>query len=260
MFPRFLISITIATCLAACLGVPGSGSVSSIEPSAAVSTSGKQDEPTAVPPTYTQTPTSTPDPSMTPTEAAPPTLTPYPTETQHPTETLTPTALPGHVQLGPINHQYQTLNNCHRASIAALMAYYDIWFSQDEYNLGMDNLAEFVSDYGLIARVFAVRYAVVLPSDAVRWLLAESVPVIAGQDLSREDNTWHYRVVYGYDDSTRRFSIADPLLGYISLTYDEFDTLARGEGQIIPVYLLEFDQTILATMKVWQMKQIEYPN
>jgi hypothetical protein len=158
-----------------------------------------------------------------------------------------------------MNHQWQTLNNCHRASIATLMSYYDVWFDQNDYNLGMDNLAEFVSPYNLTARVYAVTYAEVRSSFAVRWLLAEDIPVIMGQKLSLEDRTWHYRVVHGYNDSNQSFTIDDPLLGNIQMTYETFDKLARGEGQIIPVYPLEVDNLIVNQMSSWQMKLIQYP-
>ena len=212
-------------------------------------------------------PTNTPIPSKPPTQTPVPTntatltasTTSTATETQTPTINTTPTALPSQVLLGPMHHQWQTLNNCHRASIAILMAYYDVWFTQDEYDLGMDNLAEFVSPYGLTARVYAVRYAEVASSHAVRWLLAEGIPVIMGQKLSAEDSTWHYRVVHGYNDSSQSFTIDDPLLGNINLLYDLFDKLARGEGQIISVYPIEKDELIVDTMSGWQMKLIEYP-
>ncbi len=209
-------------------------------------------------PTSTQTipaaPTITPTPSPSRTPA--PTFSPTPT----PTDTLTPTPLPTFAQLGPMNHQYQSLNNCHRASIATLMAYYDVWFDQHAYDIAMDNLAEFLEPYYLTARVYAVTYAEIPASDAVRWLLAQGIPVIMGQDLSRQERTWHYRVVHGYNDQAQEFTIDDPLLGPgLRLSYDTFNSLSRGEGQIIPVYPLEMDEDIAAMMKRWQMKLIQYP-
>ena len=121
-------------------------------------------------------------------------------------------------------------------------------------------LDEFLVDYGLGASIYATTYALVSPSTAVRWLLAEEIPVIVGQDLSSEDNTWHYRVVHGYDDQTQAFTISDPLLGpNLTLSYDTFDTLSRGVGQIIPVYPREMESRIAETMKTWQMKRIQYP-
>ena len=212
--------------------------------------------------------TTAPDPTGTlrPTEMIAPsstvskTLTETPSSTPAPTKTLSPTALPPLVLLEPVNHQWQSLNNCHRASISALMAYYGVWFSQNDYDLGMDNLDEFLVPYELGASIYATTYAQVSPSYAVRWLLASGIPVIMGQALSRDDNTWHYRVVHGYNDQVQTFTITDPLLGpNIALSYDTFDSLSRSVGQIIPVYPREMENRIAETMKAWQMKRIQYP-
>ena len=213
-------------------------------------------------PTSTSLSTSTPFISLTSTTTVTPTpsATATPTETTIPTITLTPTALPGQAYLSPMNHQWQTLNNCHRASIAILMAYYDVWFQQDDYVLGMDDLAEFVSEYGLTARIYSVRYAEIQANYVVRWLLAEGIPVIVGQRLSREDNTWHYRVIHGYNDGAGVFFVDDPLLGNIQMSYDSFDSLARGEGQVIPVYPQEMDEMVVRAMMGWRMKLLEYAN
>jgi hypothetical protein len=213
---------------------------------------------TSLPATQTSPPANTPTstPSPTPQPSQTPTQTPSPS----PTITNTPTALPGSAQLGPLNHQWQTLNNCHRASIATLMAYYYVWFTQHDHDLAMDNLDEFVTPYGLKARIYGIQFSPQPASDMVRWLLAEEIPVIVGQDLSREDNTWHYRVAYGYNDASQEIHLDDPLLGpNLRLSYETFNTLSRGVGQLIPVYPTEMDETIQAQMKAWQMKLIEYP-
>jgi hypothetical protein len=57
------------------------------------------------------------------------------------------------------------------------MGFYDVWFNQDEYDVAMDSLPDFVSPYGLTARIYAVRYTEVPSSYAVRWFLAEGIPV-----------------------------------------------------------------------------------
>ena len=176
------------------------------------------------------------------------------------TQRLTPTPIPPRAYLEPMNHQWQTLNNCHRASIATLMGYYDVWFSQGEYDLGMDNLDEFVSSYGLKARIYAIRYSNYQASDIIRWFLAEGIPVIVGQDLSSNDNTWHYRVARGYDDGTREIIVDDTLLGSnLRYSYEIFNQLSSGSGQFIPIYPEEKDDMIQTQMRAWQMKLIEYP-
>ena len=215
--------------------------------------------------TLTPLPSITPiPPSNTPFPTPPPTLipsiTPTPSQTKTPTQTTTPTALPPQIYLGPLNHQWQTLNNCHRASIATLMGFYNVWMDQHEHDLGMDNLAEFVSPYGLTARIYMIRYSRQTASDIVRWLLAEEIPVIVGQDLTLDDNTWHYRVVHGYNDDTQEIIVDDPLLGPdLRYSYEDFNELASGVGQFIPVYPKEHEELIQSQMKTWEMKLFEYP-
>ena len=216
---------------------------------------------TAAPAVSTASPTTTNIPP-TITLSSTPTPTSIPTQTVSPTPsiTLTPTELPESASLSPLNHQWQTLNNCHRASIATLMGFYDVWFSQHDHDLGMDNLDDFVSDYGLSARVYGIRYSSKPAHEIVRWLLAENIPVIVGQDLTSDDDTWHYRVAYGYNASTKEIFLADPLLGpNLVLSFEAFDELARGVGQVIPVYPEELDEVIHSQMRAWQMKLIEYP-
>jgi len=252
---RILICLVIvAAWLIGCTPVPGPGPDPGLSQS---ETSFESNEPLAplTPQPETLTLTSPPTKTTAPTHTA--TLTASITRTA--TQTPTPTPLPRQALLDPMNHQWQTLNNCHRASIATLMAYYDVWFTQDEYDLGMDNLPEFVSPYGLTSRIYAIRYADVTSSYAVRWLLTQDIPVIMGQKLSIQDRTWHYRVVQCYNDSSQSFTIDDPLRGNISLAYETFDKLVRGEGQIIPIYPIKKDYLIVSTMSGWQMKLIEYP-
>jgi hypothetical protein len=140
------------------------------------------------------------------------------------------------------------------------MGYYDVWFTQHDYDVAMDNLAEFLEPYGLTARIYSIQFAVVQMHDVVRWLLAEGIPSIVGQRLSSDDNTWHYRVVFGYDDSTQVIFSDDSLLGPgLQQSYERFDKLSRTRGQVIPVYPLEMDGMIETAMRAWQMKLITYP-
>jgi hypothetical protein len=91
-------------------------------------------------------------------------------------------------------------------------------------------------------------------------LLAEGIPVIAGQKVSTDDPTWHYRVIRGYDDAAQEFLVDDPLLGPDHrISYQDFDRLSRADGQLIPVYLIEKDEMVAETMKAWQMKLFVYP-
>ena len=247
-----LLSLWLVGCNAGFQYQSGAGTILSVTPITGSSTATLRS-------TATGTPTAESSPTTTPSQTPEP--TPSPSIIPTSTETPTPTALPQRVYFKPMNHQWQSLNNCHRASIAILMGYYGVWLTQHDHDLAMDSLDEFLSSYDLGAGIYAVTYAEVRPSQAVRWLLAEGIPVIMGQDLSTEDHTWHYRVVHGYDDQAQEFTIDDPLLGLgLHLSYDTFDRLSRGEGHIIPVYPRDLAARIAATMKNWQMKRIIYPH
>lgn len=246
-----IMSMLICACTATLDSTDSTVSVLSSNTNSKVPTANiETTRPTDIPTPRLDTAIPTPHPSTTPTPIAVPAST----------SSATPTTFPARVQLSPLNHQWQTLNNCHRASIAILMAFYDVWFTQHDYDLGMDNLDEFVAPYGLSASVYAVRYATQQTSDIVRWLLAEDIPVIIGQDLARDNNTWHYRVAYGYDDASQEIFLDDPLIGpNFRLSYEMFNSLSRGVGQLIPVYPSEMDEFVQEQMKAWQMKLIEYP-
>jgi hypothetical protein len=144
--------------------------------------------------------------------------------------------------------------------MAILLGYYDIWLTQHDLIDAMDGLADLIDLYDLSARIYLVRYATVNSSDAVRWLLAEGIPVIVGQRLDSENSTWHYRVVHGYDDKSLTFVVDDPYYGpNYQIPYETFDLLAEGNGTIIPVYPKAKDGLIHSTMSTWQMKLIVYP-
>jgi hypothetical protein len=160
-----------------------------------------------------------------------------------------------------MNHQWQTLNNCHNASIATLLGYYDVWFTQHEIDRqasALVDLHEFVSPYGLTARIYTTIYSPVPIQDVVRWLLAEDIPVIVGQSLSLERKIWHYRVARGYDDAAQEFILDDPLLGpNIRISYDTFARLSMS-ATVVPVYPVEKNELIETTMYAWQMKLVHY--
>jgi hypothetical protein len=78
---------------------------------------------------------------------------------------------------------------------------------------------------------------------------------------TEDNNTWHYRVAYGYDDAPQEIITDDPLLGpSLCLSYESFDRLSKLGGQVIPVYPSDMDELVVDTMRRWQMKRIEYPD
>ncbi len=194
----------------------------------------------------TTTPTPVP-PTPTP---GPPTSTPLPTST--------PTPPPTSALLEPMNYQPQTYNNCGPCSIAILLGYYDHWITQQDVNERVApgpspcQIADYMSHYQLKARA----YTILAPTDAVRYLLANDIPVIAGQRLSLEERIGHYRVVKGYDDETQEFITDDPLqrLGPDHrIPYDVFDRLSHS---FVAVYPLEKDLLVRSLMRDFRSFEI----
>ena len=150
-----------------------------------------------------------------------------------------------------MNYQPQTYNNCGPCSIAILLAYYDHWITQYEVNEqvapgpSMCQIDNYMSLYELEARAYVIRY----PTDAIRHLLANDIPVIAGQRLSLEEPIGHYRVVKGYDDEAQEFITDDPLQRMgpdHRIPYDIFDRLSHA---FVPVYPLEKDLLVQSLMR-----------
>jgi hypothetical protein len=202
------------------------------------------------------TPTDTPSPS--PTVTATSTPTPAPTSTSTPTPTPVPTSLPGAILLEPMNHQQQTLNNCGPTSVAILLGYYDHWVTQREVAEESAHVSYpcfapyYVSRYGLMARVYRFPVDRELRLQTVRLMLANGVPVLVVQQLSRGSDVSHWRVIQGYDDAANEFVSDDPLLGAdYRLSYDMFVELLGGSasGFVVPVYPPEVDPLVRSMMR-----------
>ena len=194
--------------------------------------------------------TATPSP-------VPPTSTPGP-PTATPTPTPTPTPPPPSALLDPMNYQPQTYNNCGPCSIAIMLGYYDHWVTQAEVNERVApgpsscQIAEYMAYYQLKGRAFIIRE----PTGAARHLLANGIPVIAGQRLSLEEPIGHYRVIKGYDDETQEFITDDPLQRMgpdYRIPYDTFDELTYS---FVAIYPPERDLLVRTLMRDFRSYEV----
>lgn len=210
--------------------------------------------PTAIPtPTATTTSTATP----TPTAATTPTATATPPPTRTPTVTPTPTPLPASVLLEPMNHQTQTLNNCGPASVAIVLGYYDHWVTQEEVQEWAASrpapcyVPWYMSDQGLMGRVYRFPVSRESRLRVIRQLLAESIPVIVLQRLEPGSDIGHFRVIQGYDDAAGEFISDDPLRGPdYRITYDVFARLLNRPGALFaPIYSPAQDPLVQAVAR-----------
>jgi hypothetical protein len=202
-------------------------------------------------PTLTATPTDTPSPTATPTATCTPTFTPTATVTP------TPTPLPESASLEPMNHQWQTLNNCGPASVAILLGYYDHLVTQQKVNEYLPPgpqpcaILTYLASYQLQARIYFFPRPRFQKPEPIRRLLANGIPVIVLQLLSRERDIGHYRVIRGYDDAADEFISDDPLLGPDTrLSYGLFIALTPPDTAFfIPVYPPEMDPLVQSLME-----------
>ncbi len=211
--------------------------------------------------TATRPPTHTPTLSATPTDTPTPTATPTatPTSTATPTATVTPTftPLPESALLEPMNHQWQTLNNCGPASVAILLGYYGHLVTQQKVNEYLPPgpspcaVLTYLTTYQLQGRIYFFPRPRFQKPEPIRRLLANDIPVIVLQMLSRERDIGHYRVMRGYDDASGEFISDDPLLGPdFRLSYELFIALTPPDGGFfIAVYPPEKDPLVQSLLK-----------
>ena len=160
-----------------------------------------------------------------------------------------------------MNHQAQTLNNCGPASVAILLGYYDQWITQHTVNELVPpgpspcDIVDYMPQYQLKARA----YRSSTPRDPIRHLLANGIPVIAGQLLAVDSDIGHYRVIKGYDDVTHEFISDDPLQSQgpdFRISYTTFARLST--NSIIPVYPPEMDPLVRSLMRDFGASEIVY--
>jgi len=138
---------------------------------------------------------------------------------------------------------FQTFNNCGPASLSMLLSFYDIYISQEELgnelrpwqNPNGDNddksvtlpeLAEKAEDFGFIAYH--------RPNGDIETLknfIANDMPVITRTITKLGEDIGHYRVVYGYDDTSGQIIQNDSLQGAgLRFDYDDFLSIWKPYG------------------------------
>lgn len=129
------------------------------------------------------------------------------------------------VELTGFSHMWQTWNNCGPATLAMNLSYFGRRLNQaevagvlkpnrDDKNVNPEEMADFARAQGLnvLVRVNG-------DFDRLRLLLSNGVPVLIESWLEPEpgDGMGHYRLLTGYDDATRRWTIFD---SYVSVGVD----------------------------------------
>jgi len=135
-------------------------------------------------------------------------------------------------------HIFQTFNNCASAAFSMALSYYGIHKSQeqladelrpnhnrtginDDKSTPPDELAEKSKEYGLVAY-----YRPHGTIDLLKRFVANGLPVLVRTRLDTAHDYAHYRVIKGYDDTTRQIIQDDSYQGKnIRYSYEAFETL-----------------------------------
>ena len=137
----------------------------------------------------------------------------------------------------------QTYNACGPASIAQVLRYYGIPVTQQQVSLltrptprsymTAQALVAYAPQVGMNSRLYAGG-----DLDVVRNAIQNRLPIIALQDVTWQGKVMpHWRVIAGYDDAARRVYLMDPLLGYVTMSYAEFERVwGVHRGQFAVIY------------------------
>jgi len=155
----------------------------------------------------------------------------------------TPKPLPISYQLGGGTHVFQTFNNCGPASLSMTLSFFEIFISQkeignelrpwqnptgnnDDKSVTLPELAQKAQNFG-----FTTYHRPNGDIQTIKAFVANGIPVITRTLLQEGSDIGHYRVVYGYDDSTREILQNDSLQGKnLKFSYSSFLNLWRPYG------------------------------
>ncbi len=205
-----------------------------------------------------------------PAAALPAAVVPTMTPTRPPAPTVAPRAAykaaTAQVALTGIIHMWQKWNNCGPATLSMDLSYFGVNVPQadaagvlkgnaDDKNVNPDELAAFARTKGLHALV-----RVNGDFDRLRLLLSNGLPVVVETWLEPKpnDGMGHYRLLTGYDDVTRQWTLYDsyvstgvkanePYAG-IKLGYDEMSQLWAVFDQTYVVLYTDAQATLVKSI------------
>ena len=215
--------------------------------------------PTA-PGSRTAVPTGTDKPvdmSVTP---APTAARSTPTSAPSPTPTVPPTpahlaALPV-VQLSGFAHVWQKWNNCAPATLSMCLSQFGnvpkqedlalaLKGTPDDKNVSPEEIAAYVESQGLRATV-----RVNGDLDRLRLFLSNGMPVMVESWLEEEPNNGmgHYRLVTGYDDSARLFTLFDSYVSTGVRSDRPYEGIKIGYDELLELWKV-FNRTYILTYR-----------
>ncbi|HLQ33655.1 MAG TPA: C39 family peptidase [Chloroflexota bacterium] len=165
-----------------------------------------------------------------------------PTPGAQPAPAVAPTA--SRTLLQPVQHEYETWNNCAPVTAEMVLSYYGISKRQTEiapvlrphpknFSVRMDQIAAYLEQFGLEGQPLIGGSVAQLKA-----LVSNNVPVVVEDQLSLQDDYGHFRVVRGFDDAAGVVIFGDSYFGPTNrLTYGLYQELwKRHNYSFMPVY------------------------
>ncbi len=161
----------------------------------------------------------------------------------------------GYVLQGmPLVHQ--SYNACGPASITQVLAYYGLKVSMadvssytrqnDRAYMTAQAIVTFAPLVGMQARLYSGGSLI-----TVRAAIRNALPLIALQTHVTDTGQTipHWRVIVGYDDARTQVYLMDPLLGYVTMSYADFNRVwADQRGQFAVMYPPNMSSTVLKVL------------
>lgn len=162
---------------------------------------------------------------------------------------------PGYVLSGmPLVRQ--TYNACGPASLTQVLAYFGQKISMQDVSrqtrptersyMTAQAIVAFAPHVGMQARLYSGGSL-----DTMKTAIRNGIPVIALQShiTSARRVIPHWRVLVGFNDATRQVYIMDPLLGYVSMGYDDMTRVwADQRGQFALMFPPRLADTVRRTI------------
>ncbi len=151
---------------------------------------------------------------------------------------------PARVLLQPIQHEYETWNNCAPVTSEMVLSYYGILKRQTEiapvlrphpknFSVRIDQIAGYLDQFGLESRPLIGGSLAQLKA-----LVSNNIPVVVEDQLSLQEDYGHFRVVRGFDDAAGVVIFGDSYYGPTNrLTYGLYQELWKRHNFVfMPVY------------------------
>ncbi|MBV8085782.1 MAG: C39 family peptidase [Chloroflexi bacterium] len=146
--------------------------------------------------------------------------------------------------LQPMQHEYETWNNCAPVTSEMVLSYYGISKRQTEiapvlrpnaknFSVRMDQISAYLNSFGLESTPLVGGTIPLLKS-----LVSNNIPVVVEDQLSLQDDYGHFRVVRGFDDGAGVLIFGDSYYGPTNrLSYNLYQELwKRHNFGFMPVY------------------------